>query len=148
MKLGKYALLFLLTITFIYSFDLGLKASAIEPFKSAITFRFNAPLLALVWVALLLFIGIFIERAYCRFLCPLGAAASLIGKVRIFNFLHRRLECGNPCKACSPTCPTQAIKTNGKIDMNECFQCLDCQVMYFDKNKCPPLVAIYKKSKI
>ena len=148
MKLGKYALLSLLTITFIYSFDLGLKASAIEPFKSAITFRFNAPLLALVWVALLLFIGIFIERAYCRFLCPLGAAASLIGKVRIFNFLHRRLECGNPCKACSPTCPTQAIKKNGKIDMNECFQCLDCQVMYFDKNKCPPLVAIYKKSKI
>ena len=148
MKLGKYVVLFLLTITFIYSFDLGLKASAIEPFKSAITFRFNAPLLALVWVALLLFIGIFIERAYCRFLCPLGAAASLIGKVRIFNFLHRRLECGNPCKACSPTCPTQAIKTNGKIDMNECFQCLDCQVMYFDKNKCPPLVAIYKKSKI
>ena len=95
-----------------------------------------------------IFIGIFIERAYCRFLCPLGAAASLIGKVRIFNFLHRRLECGNPCKACSPTCPTQAIKKNGKIDMNECFQCLDCQVMYFDKNKCPPLVAIYKKSKI
>jgi polyferredoxin len=145
MKLGKYVLLSLLTITFLYSFDLGLKASAIEPFKSAITFRFNAPPLALVWVLFLLFIGVFIERAYCRFLCPLGAAASLIGKVRIFNFLHRRKECGNPCKACSPACPTQAIRFNGKIDMNECFQCLDCQVMYFDKHKCPPLVAKYKR---
>jgi NosR/NirI family transcriptional regulator, nitrous oxide reductase regulator len=147
MKLGKYVLLFLLTITFLYSFDLGLKASAIEPFKSAITFRFNAPALALAWVVFLLFIGIFIERAYCRFLCPLGAAASIIGKVRIFNFLHRRVECGNPCKACSPACPTQAIKFNGEIDMNECFQCLDCQVMYFDKHKCPPLVAKYKNTK-
>ena len=147
MKLGKYILLSLLSITFFYSFDLGLKASAIEPFKSAITFRFNAPPLALVWVIFLLFIGIFIERAYCRFLCPLGAAASLIGKVRIFNFLHRRQECGSPCKACSPVCPTQAIQFDGKIDMNECFQCLDCQVMYFDKHKCPPLVAKYKNTK-
>ena len=144
MKLGKYAFLFCLSITFLYSFDLGLKASAIEPFKSAITFRFNAPPLALVWVLFLLGIGLFIERAYCRFLCPLGAAASLIGKIRIFNFLHRRAECGNPCKACSPACPTQAIKLNGTIDMNECFQCLDCQVMYFDKHKCPPLVAKFK----
>ena len=144
MKLGKYALLFCLSLTFLYSFNLGLTASAIEPFKSAITFRFNAPPLALVWVLFLLGIGLFIERAYCRFLCPLGAAASLLGKLRIFNFLHRRAECGNPCKACNPACPTQAIKLNGTIDMNECFQCLDCQVMYFDKHKCPPLVAKFK----
>ena len=148
MKYVKYFVLLIVATSFLYSFDIGLKASSVEPFKTAITFRFNAPLLALLWVSILLIIGLFIERAYCRFLCPLGAAFVILGKVRLFNFLHRRLECGNPCKACSPTCPTQAIKTNGKIDMNECFQCLDCQVMYFDKNKCPPLVAIHKKAKI
>lgn len=143
----KYGVLLILGIVFIYSFDLGLSASSIEPFKTAITFRFNAPLLALIWVSLLLFIGLFIERAYCRILCPLGAALAIFGKVRMFNFLHRRIECGNPCKACNVECPTQAIKLDGKIDMNECFQCLDCQVMYFDKHKCPPLVKKYQNTK-
>ena len=78
-------------------------------------------------------IGLFIERAYCRFLCPLGAAAAIIGKVRIFNFLHRHNECGNPCKACVPVCPTQAVKPSGQIDMNECFQ--DFFGNTFSKNK-------------
>ena len=145
LKLGKYIVLMILAGTFIYSFDLGLSASSIEPFKTAITFRFNAPFLAISWVVTLLIIGLFIERAYCRFLCPLGAAAAIIGKVRIFNFLHRHNECGNPCKACVPVCPTQAVKPSGQIDMNECFQCLDCQVMFFDKKRCPPLVAKFKK---
>ena len=146
LKLGKYIVLLLVGIGFIYSFDMGLKASAIEPFKTAITFRFNAPMFALIWVLILLIMGIFIERAYCRFLCPLGAAAAILGKARMFNFLHRRKECGAPCKACNPMCPTQAIFSDGKINMNECFQCLDCQVMYFDLKKCPPLVAQNKNT--
>ena len=30
--------------------------------------------------------------------------------------------------------------------MNECFYCLDCQSLYYDKHKCPPLVIERKKS--
>ena len=32
----------------------------------------------------------------------------------------------------------------GKIVTAECFQCLDCQVEYFDDRRCPPLVALRK----
>ena len=105
---------------------MSLNASSIEPFKTAITFRFNAPLMALIWVGILLIIGLFVERAYCRVLCRLGGSLAIFGKVRMFNFLNRRIECGNPCKACNVECPTQAIKSDGNINMNECFQCLDC----------------------
>ena len=147
LKKVKYVVLAILGIVFVYSFDMGLNASSIEPFKTAITFRFNAPLMALIWVGILLVIGLFVERAYCRVLCPLGGSLAIFGKVRMFNFLHRRIECGNPCKACNVECPTQAIKSDGNINMNECFQCLDCQVMYFDKHKCPPLVSKYKNTK-
>ncbi len=147
LKKVKYVVLAILGIVFVYSFDMGLNASSIEPFKTAITFRFNAPLMALIWVGILLVIGLFVERAYCRVLCPLGGSLAIFGKVRMFNFLHRRIECGNPCKACNVECPTQAIKSDGNINMNECFQCLDCQVMYFDKHKCPPLVFKYKNTK-
>jgi hypothetical protein len=34
----------------------------------------------------------------------------------------------------------RAIEPTGKIIMAECFQCLDCQVEYYDDKRCPPLV--------
>ena len=39
-----------------------------------------------------------------------------------------------------------AIEKNGTINMNECFYCLDCQSLYYDEHKCPPLVIIRKKN--
>ena len=117
----------------------------IEPFKTAITLRFVAPYKLVMWALFLLFINLYIERTYCRYLCPLGGGLAILGKVRLINFLKRKKECGNPCRACNKVCPTGAIQNNGKIDMNECLGCLDCQVMYNDNNKCPPLVAIKKK---
>ena len=119
----------------------------IEPFKTAITLRFMAPASAVIWASFLLIICLFIERFFCRYLCPLGAGLGILGKLRILDFLKRRAECGNPCVACNKVCPTGAIKPSGKIIMSECLGCLDCQVMYNDFKKCPPLVAI-AKSKI
>ena len=34
----------------------------------------------------------------------------------------------------------RAIAPTGKIITAECFQCLDCQVEYYDDTRCPPLV--------
>lgn len=120
----------------------------IEPFKTAITLRFIAPYKVVMWAVLLLLVNLYLERAYCRFLCPLGGGLALLGKVRLISFLKRKKECGNPCKACNQVCPTGAIQITGKIDMNECLGCLDCQVMYNDYDKCPPLVAIRKEIKV
>ena len=92
----------------------------------------------------LLIINLFIERAYFRYIYPLGAGLPVFGKVRIINFLKRKTEWGNPCKACNKVCPTEAILNSEKINMNECLGCLDCQVMYNDYTKCSPLVAIKK----
>ncbi|RPF76362.1 MAG: 4Fe-4S binding protein, partial [Rickettsiales bacterium TMED254] len=100
----------------------------------------------IIWATFLLVINLFVERAYCRYLCPLGAGLALMGKVRLINFLKRRKECGKPCKACNKVCPTGAILNTGKINMNECLGCLDCQVMFNDFAKCPPLVAMRKNN--
>jgi hypothetical protein len=39
----------------------------------------------------------------------------------------------------------RAIETSGKIVTAECFQCLDCQVEYYDDKRCPPLVQAAKR---
>ncbi len=114
----------------------------VEPFKTAITLRFDRSLPYVLYAGVLLALGLFVERFYCRFLCPLGAAVAVLGKVRIFGNLARRSECGNPCRLCERACPVQAIHASGTINMNECFQCLDCQVEYHDHRRCPPLVRL------
>ena len=49
------------------------------------------------------------------------------------------------CGVCEPECPIDAIALDGKINMNECFYCLDCQSLYYDDHRCPPLVIKRKK---
>ncbi|MDP6352468.1 MAG: 4Fe-4S binding protein [Alphaproteobacteria bacterium] len=135
----------LLGLTF-YSFDLAMAATMVEPFKTAITFRFAAPWPAVLYALILLGLGLFVERFYCRIICPLGAGLAMLGRLRMFDWLRRRAECGNPCIRCESVCPVGAVKSSGAIDLNECFYCLDCQVMYYDVRQCPPLIQRRKQA--
>ena len=44
------------------------------------------------------------------------------------------------CMLCERSCPVRAIEKTGRILTAECFQCLDCQVEYYDDKRCPSLV--------
>ena len=143
----KYIILLTLFITCFIAPNFLNLGSEIEPFKTAISMKFNRAWYYVIYAILLLAVGLFIERFFCRFICPLGAFMAIGGKLRIFNsFLKRRNECGSPCKLCSNECPIDAIEKNGKINMNECFYCLDCQSLYHNDHKCPPLVIVRKKN--
>jgi NosR/NirI family nitrous oxide reductase transcriptional regulator len=112
----------------------------IEPFKTAIISKFTRAWPYVTYAAILLLIGLFSERAYCRFLCPLGGVLAALDRLHLVDLLKRRPECGNPCHLCERSCPVRAIEPSGKIITAECFQCLDCQVEYYDDKRCPPLV--------
>ena len=98
----------------------------------------------MLYAGALLAIGLACERAYCRFLCPLGGVLAVLDRLHLIDLLKRRPECGNPCHLCERSCPVGAIETTGRIVTAECFQCLDCQVEYFDEARCPPLVRAAK----
>ena len=93
----------------------------------------------------LLLISIFTRKVYCRYICPLGAALAIPARLRLFDWLKRRKECGQPCKICANECEIQAIHPDGSINGNECHQCLDCQMTYYRDDKCPPLVQKKRK---
>jgi NosR/NirI family nitrous oxide reductase transcriptional regulator len=112
----------------------------IEPFKTAITTRFTRAWPYMLYAGAVLAIGLFSERAYCRFLCPLGGVLAFLDRLHLLNLLKRRPECGSPCHLCERGCPVRAIEPTGRIVTAECFQCLDCQVEYHDEKRCPPLV--------
>jgi NosR/NirI family transcriptional regulator, nitrous oxide reductase regulator len=146
LRLGKYVSAALVLGLAALSIDMGSRVTEIEPFNTAITSHFTRAWPYVFYACALLMIGLFTERAYCRFLCPLGGVLALADRLHLVDLLKRRPECGSACHLCENSCPVKAISRTGKIKTAECFQCLDCQVEYFDDHRCPPLAAIRKRA--
>ena len=135
----KYvAFLVILGVSFQSTSD-AFRLAEIEPFKTAISLQFVRPWPFVAYALVLLGLGLFIERAYCRYLCPLGAALAIPARLRIFEWLKRRPQCGRECRICATRCTVQAINPVGQIVPNECIYCLQCQSNYYDATTCLPL---------
>ncbi|WP_052035316.1 transcriptional regulator NosR [Stutzerimonas stutzeri] len=143
----KYIVLLVLFGISLESMMMAEKAAEVEPFKTAITLHFDRQWWFVAYAVALLVINLFTRKVYCRYICPLGAALAIPTKFRLFDWLKRRKECGNPCQLCAKECEIQAIHPDGHINANECHYCLDCQMTYHNENKCPPLILKNKRTK-
>ena len=136
----KYVILLVLFGISLQSLATAERFAEVEPFKTAILLHFQREWPYVLYAAALLAIGVFSSKFYCKYLCPLGAALALPTRLRVFDWLKRRKECGRPCQICANACEIQAIRSTGEINAHECHYCLDCQVIYWDDRICPPLV--------
>ena len=141
---SRYAVLAALVAAAAFAPQLAEKGVEIEPFKTAITVGFDRSWPFVAWAVLLLVLGGVYYKFFCRYLCPLGAAMTLGGKLRILDWLPRRTECGQPCQTCRHRCTYDAIEKSGAIRYDRCFQCLDCVGIYHDENRCAPIM-LYRK---
>ncbi|MFO1265104.1 MAG: 4Fe-4S binding protein [Rhodoferax sp.] len=144
LKWLKYGVFFFLLAVSLASMGLAEKLAEIEPFKTT----FLVGVMNRAWpyglfVATILGVSIFIERPYCKYICPLGASLAMPSTFRWFG-LKRKQDC-NSCKACAVGCGAQAIDADGRIDHRECLHCLDCMVLYTDVKGCPPLAKERKR---
>jgi polyferredoxin/Na+-translocating ferredoxin:NAD+ oxidoreductase RnfG subunit len=137
----KYFILILLAGAALESITLAARIAEVEPFKTVFVLRFDREWYFVLFALLLIVATLFNSKFYCKYLCPLGAALSFGSHFRVFDWLRRHAECGHPCQACASRCQIGAIKPTGEIIDTECHHCLECQVLYWDENRCPPLVA-------
>jgi transcriptional regulator of nitric oxide reductase len=112
----------------------------IEPFKTSITLNFVRAWPFVVWAVATVLLSSFVYKGYCRYLCPLGAGMGMLGKLRRWDWIARRSECGQPCQRCRSDCAYQAIDKQGAVDYDECFQCMDCVVIYENDSLCVPRI--------
>lgn len=131
----KYLILLALFGLSMESLALAERFAEIEPFKTTFLLKFDREWPFILYVVILLTINLFNRKFFCRYFCPLGAALSTGNSFRLFDWLKRRKECGQPCKVCATECEIQAINPDGEINMRECHYCLDCQVTYFRDDK-------------
>ncbi len=132
----KYLFLIVLTGISLYSLNASMILAELEPFKTAITLIFIRSWPFVIYAVLLLGLGLYINKFYCRYVCPLGAGLAILGKIHLFEKLRRRSECGSKCQMCKNRCQVNAIHRNGSIDYNECVQCLECLAIINDPKQC------------
>ncbi|MBP6097188.1 MAG: 4Fe-4S binding protein [Methyloversatilis sp.] len=144
---GRYVILLGLVGSAAFAPDLAGSLVEVEPFKTAITVGFDRTWPYVAWAVGLLLAGAFSYKFFCRFVCPLGAAMVLGGKLRRFDWLARRAECGKPCQTCRHRCEYDAIDRSGEIRYDDCFQCLDCVGIHADEKRCAPQLLYARKGR-
>jgi polyferredoxin len=147
LKLIKYPLLAAILASAVLAPALTDKLVELEPFKTAITLNFVRSWPYVAYAVGLLLASMFVYKFFCRYLCPFGAALALLGRFRLFDWIPRRAECGTPCQTCRHRCDYQAITPVGAVSYDECFQCMDCMVIYSSDEKCAPLMLEVKRAR-
>lgn len=144
LKQIKYAAFLALLMVSMFSMGLAEMLAEIEPFKTTFLVGItNRDWPYALFAAGILGLSIFMERPFCKYLCPLGAALAMPTTFRWYG-LKRKQEC-NSCKVCAIGCGSLAIDRHGRIDQRECMLCLDCMVLYTDAHTCPPLAQERKR---
>jgi len=71
-------------------------------------FRIDAPYTMVIFGSLLLVTGIFVNRPYCRYLCPYGVLQNIFSRFSVRHLTITPAECRN-CRLCESGCPYDAI---------------------------------------
>lgn len=123
-KLHKSVETFLSSVPFIYLALAVLFAATgsqfiicrYDPFVGI--FRLNAPYTMIIFGALLLLAGIFVNRPYCRYLCPYGVLQNIFSRFAGKHLTITPAECIN-CRLCEEVCPYDAIIPSDTVQNTE-----------------------------
>lgn len=79
----------------------------------------------LILVAIII-ASFFVERFFCRYLCPLGAVFSIVSKLKFVKISKLSQKCGS-CRICTNSCAMGIqLYKHDKIDSGECIHCYKC----------------------
>lgn len=86
--------------------------------------------------------GLFIERSWCKYICPIGAFLGLVSKISITR-ISRNEEACIKCNICSKVCPMN-IDVANRLSVKD----IDCQAGLKCVDACPVDNALSVKTKI
>ena len=81
---------------------------------------------AILVLVLTMVLSLFVQRPWCKYLCPYGALLGLFNLIRVFP-IRRREETCISCKKCDAACPMQIKVSTGKaVRSHQCISCHEC----------------------
>lgn len=90
---------------------------------SAVWAEFSVGLVILIAVLIL---SMLYERAFCKYLCPLGAVNAILGKIPLFRIKRVESTCIS-CSKCDHVCPMNIqVSKVETVKSAECISCMEC----------------------
>lgn len=129
----------ILSISF-YDFVLATYLTEIEPFKTFVL-KLKREWYFILYFVVLTLVSVVVYRAFCQYLCPLGGGLAIPSFLKFVPIVKlKRHDFCSTCKICARNCNSQAIMANGMINTRECLDCFDCQMNFWDEDRCPVLI--------
>ncbi len=73
-----------------------------------------------------LLLSMLYERAFCKYLCPLGAVNAILGRIPLFRIKRVASTCIS-CSKCDRSCPMNIDVSHAEaINSPECISCMEC----------------------
>ena len=135
-KIARYLKYLLLVVIMVFSFIAG--SLIIRPYDPWAAYQhlfavdlFAEFLIGFIMLIVILLASLLYDRFFCKYLCPMGAATGLLGKIGWFR-VKRNTETCIDCGACDKVCPVN-IKVSAvkQVTTAECINCNECV------NSCP-----------
>ena len=132
LKFAKYAVLFAL-ILFVWVLQLPVD-STFSPwgvFGMLVSGNLGVmgaaiPTVGFAILVAILIVSFFVERFFCRYLCPLGALFTPLSRLRLFKIRRKEPACVG-CAQCTRACAMGiAVHNADTVNSGECIDCMRC----------------------
>ncbi len=126
LKMLKYLVLTYL-IVIVWTFG---KTSYADPWNAfdnllSLNFDIKTYLPSFIFLAFVLILSLFVNRAHCRYFCPLGAIFNIISRAKLLFVKKADKNCGK-CRICTSACPMGIDMNNIENYKGECIACVKC----------------------
>jgi polyferredoxin len=88
---------------------------------------FGLKMTPLLWLTLVTFLAgsVLVERFWCKYFCPFGAALAIFNKISPVRLVADSNHCNN-CGRCDIECSMDIEDVPGNLDHPECVRCMEC----------------------
>jgi polyferredoxin len=121
LRYAKYLILVLILAASLYAVYPPLREFC--PVRAVFSFTMT-PLLWSVLIAFLVTSAL-VERAWCKYLCPFGAALAIFNKISPVRLVSDSNHCNN-CGRCDIECSMGIKDVPINLNDTECIRCLEC----------------------